>query len=107
MPSELLLAQTRFLSLVPKLLERIALMGYHATFGDAWAKEGHAYNSCHYIRLAIDLNLFDKDYHYLEDTETHRPFGEFWKTLDPGCRWGGNFRKPDGNHYSFTYQGRA
>ena len=74
--------------------------GYEITFGDAWAKSGHIDGSYHYKRLAIDLNLF-KDGKYLTTTESHKPLGEFWKSLDPECTWGGDFKRKDGNHYSY------
>ena len=81
-------------------------VGYELTFGDAWAKTGHKKNSNHYIRLAIDLNLF-KAGKYLSSTESHRVLGEFWESLstpDSVCAWGGRFQ--DGNHYSMEYKGR-
>lgn len=86
-------------------------LGYKITFGDAWAKSGHSTNSCHYIRLAIDLNLF-KDGRYLPQTEDHRKLGEFWESI--GGTWGGRFDESspgagdgcDGNHYSLEWQGR-
>jgi hypothetical protein len=65
----------------------------HGTFG---IKKGYgAAKSFHKKRLAIDINLF-KDGKYLDDTESHREFGEFWKSI--GGTWGGDFK--DGNHYS-------
>jgi hypothetical protein len=64
---------------------------------DLYAKQGKGIkNSLHLKRLAIDLNLF-KDGAYLSDTESHRPFGEWWEAQDPLNRWGGRFK--DGNHY--------
>ena len=75
--------------------------GYEITFGDAWAKDGHKRMSCHYIRLAIDLNLF-KDGVYLRETSDHQFLGEFWE--DMGGSWGGRFN--DGNHYSMEHDGR-
>jgi hypothetical protein len=52
--------------------------------------------------LAIDLNLF-KDSEFLEQSEDHRPLGEWWKKQHPDARWGGDF--DDGNHYSFEHEG--
>ena len=79
---------------------------YEFTFGDFMAHDGHMANSCHYIRLAADLNLFVGGV-YQTSSEAHRPLGEKWKTMHPAARWGGDFPKPDGNHYSFAFQGRA
>ena len=50
------------------------------------------------------------------DSMAHKPFGEFWESLHPDCRWGGNWDKDnnpfefgenDGNHYSLEHEGRA
>jgi hypothetical protein len=92
--------QRKFTRLVALLIFEIYRRGYGATFGDAWAKTGHKSGSFHYIRLAIDLNLF-KDGQWLTTTEAHKEFGEYWESLDPLCTWGGHFPSPDGNHYSF------
>ena len=51
------------------------------------------------------FNLF-KDGKFLTSSEDHRTLGEFWKTLHPDCCWGGDFSRPDGNHYSMEWQGR-
>jgi hypothetical protein len=93
--------QRKFVWMISLLIQRAYEMGYELTLGDAWAKTGHKENSNHYIRLAIDLNLF-KDGKYLDKTEDHRPLGEFWESL--GGTWGGHFQ--DGNHYSLEHEGR-
>lgn len=68
-------------------------------------KAGGIKNSVHQLGLAVDLNLF-KDGVYLQTSEDHATLGAFWKTLHPLARWGGDFRpNPDGNHYSFEYNG--
>lgn len=72
--------------------------GYELTFGDAYARSGHKQESFHYRRLAIDLNLF-KDGEYLTETSDHEPLGVFWESI--GGTWGGRFKHPDGNHYSY------
>lgn len=59
-------------------------------------------NSVHQLGLAIDIHLF-KNGEYLTKTEDHRIFGEWWKTVDPDARWGGDWG--DGNHYSFEHNG--
>ena len=67
-------------------------------------------NSLHIIRLAGDILLFI-DGVYQTDSEKYRPLGEFWKSLHPLCRWGGDFKdgkgrpKPDGNHFSLEHNG--
>jgi len=98
--------QQLFMRLLPKLLNKAFELGYEVTGGDLWSKpeyNAHKQNSCHYIRLAIDLNLF-KNGIFLATSDAHKPLGEFWESLHPLCRWGGRFG--DGNHYSMEYEGR-
>lgn len=59
-------------------------------------------NSAHQLQIAADLNLF-KGGVYLDKTEDHRQFGEWWESLSPLHRWGGRFK--DGNHYSIEHNG--
>lgn len=109
--------QRLFTQLAAKLIQHAYAQGYELTLGDAYrdprvhgdmgAKKSYSSaNSSHKERLAIDLNLF-KNGAYLTTSEAHKPLGDYWKTLHPDCRWGGDFKSPDGNHYSFTHQGRA
>ena len=90
--------QSEFALKITYLIQKIYAEGYEVTLGDAWAKTGHKDGSFHYKRLAIDLNLF-KDGVWLQDTESHTQFGEYWESL--GGTWGGRFRRKDGNHYSW------
>ena len=88
--------------------------GYELTFGEAYrtpeqAKWNEATgkgisDSLHTKRLAIDLNLFINGV-YQTDSEAYRPLGTKWKTLSPLARWGGDFSKPDGNHFSLEHEG--
>ena len=74
--------------------------GYKLTGGDLWAREvdgHHIKGSFHYDRLAVDLNLF-KNGKYLSRTEDHQLLGDYWKSIRGS--WGGDFKDPDGNHYS-------
>lgn len=96
--------QRLFSKLIGRLIGEIYVRGYECTFGDAWAKTGHMDGSMHYLRLAIDLNLF-KDGVYLTKTDDHALFGAYWESLNQLCRWGGRFG--DGNHYSLTHGGKA
>lgn len=62
--------------------------------------------SLHELGLAVDLNLF-KDGKFLANSADHKPLGDFWKSLHPLARWGGDFKpNPDGNHYSMMWQGK-
>lgn len=92
--------QSKFVTMVALLIQFAYEQGYELTFGDAWASSGHKKNSNHYIRLAIDLNLF-KNGKYLRSTKSHEPLGEFWESI--GGAWGGRFK--DGNHYSLEHRG--
>lgn len=103
--------QRKFTLYVAKLIQFAYDSGFELSFGEAYrtpeqaalnASKGTGIsNSLHIQRLAIDLNLFVGG-QYKADSESHRPLGEFWETLDPKCRWGGRFTKPDGNHYELT-----
>lgn len=105
--------QSEFALAVSNLLQWAYENGYEVTLGDAYrdprvhgeygSEGGYGrQESCHKIRLAIDLNLF-KDGKYLSSTEDHKPLGEFWETLHEDASWGGDFN--DGNHYSFKHWG--
>jgi len=93
--------QSAFVQMVELLIAYANLLGYELTFGDTTATDGHKENSCHYIKLAIDINLF-KDGKYLTETKDHEQMGEFWELI--GGSWGGRYG--DGNHYSLKHQGR-
>jgi len=106
--------QSTFVFNISKLIQRAYSLGYELTFGEALRSQAQAdlnaasgagiSNSLHLQKLAIDLNLF-KDGKYLSASADHAELGAYWKTLDPENRWGGDFRKPDGNHYSMTHNG--
>jgi hypothetical protein len=107
--------QRRFLPFVAKLIEWAYANGYELTAGELYrtpeqaaldAQHGSGIaNSLHILRLAIDVNLF-KDGVYLTDTTQYKPLGDFWKSLDPDCAWGGDFQsRPDGNHFSLSWGG--
>lgn len=109
--------QRLFTKLAAQLIAWANANGYELTLGDAYRdprvhgdmgskKSYSSANSSHKERLAIDLNLF-KSGDYLTTTEAHKPLGDYWKSLHPDCRWGGDFKRADGNHYSMTHQGRA
>jgi hypothetical protein len=108
--------QSRFARSFALLLQYMTLRGYEYTLGQIKRTELEARanaasgagiaQSLHLISLAGDVNLF-KDGVYLDTTEAHAPLGQFWKSLWPDCRWGGDFKpKPDGNHYSIEHEGR-
>jgi len=105
---------------VGKLIVWANEQGYELRFDEAYrtpeqaalnAKRGSGIsNSLHTKHLAIDLPLFldsalgvDDDI-YQADSETYRPLGDYWKTLHPLNRWGGDF-PGDGNHFSMEHEG--
>ena len=104
--SELWEKQVLFGSLLPRLLDEVAKLGYVWTPGHILrchnCLQGHQ-NSLHKRGLAIDINLFLPDGTYLNKTEDHQQLGNFWRSLNPLCCWGGEWG--DGNHYSIKYRG--
>ena len=108
--------QRLFTRNVAFLIEWAYKEGYELTVAEAYRTQEQSNlnaaagkgisNSLHMDRLAIDLNLF-KDGKYLTNSADHKPLGEFWKSLHPDNRWGGDFSRPDGNHYSFSHNGRS
>lgn len=112
----LLEAQQKFARLLPRLIDHAYLLGFSVTMGEAYRPQETAElyalqgmgvkNSLHPLRLAVDLHLFQGE-KYLTRSEDHEPLGRFWERLDPSCVWGGRFARPDGNHYSLSWGGRA
>jgi hypothetical protein len=102
--------QIKFAGLASQLIAKAFEMGFAVTLGDAYRDPRCPYGSdvsLHKERLAIDLNLFKREgghWRFCTDTESHRPLGEWWESLDPECAWGGRFN--DGNHYSIKHLGR-
>ncbi len=105
--------QRVFARLVAKLIEKAYELGYEVSLGDAYrdprvhgalgVRKSYSHpNSAHKVRLAIDLNLFQNG-EFLEQSEDHKPLGEWWEQQHPLARWGGRF--DDGNHYSFEHNG--
>jgi len=92
--------QMRFTWMTAQLINYAFSIGIGLTYGDAYATDGHKDDSFHYKRLAVDFNAFDLETgEYLRETEDHAKLGRFWKMM--GGTWGGDFSKPDGNHYSY------
>lgn len=101
---------------VAKLILYINEKGYSCTGGEWWrtpemaaiyAKRGTGIKrSRHCDRMAIDLLVF-KEGVWLTDTESYRPFGVYWRSLNTLNRWGGDWDgdgkvdpgDKDGNHF--------
>jgi hypothetical protein len=67
--------------------------------------------SLHRSRLARDL-ILDKrtnnnGWTYQRSTAAYQWIGTIWKMMDEQNRWGGDFTKPDGNHFSRAIDNRA
>lgn len=83
------------------------------TFGEVWrtkeqqelyvkAGKSKTMNSKHLDRCAVDINLFI-DGRLTWVAEDFKPLGEFWESLDPGCKWGGNFKNfVDAVHFEYS-----
>lgn len=108
--------QSRFARSVPLLLQYMTALGYEYTLAEVKRTQAQATanaasgagisNSLHLISLAIDVILF-KNGDFLQSSESHQPFGAFWKSLGPDHFWGGDFKpNADGNHYSVGHEGR-
>lgn len=104
--------QRAFPPMVAKLIEWCYANGYELTLSECYrtpeqaalnAQTGSGIsNSLHTKRLAIDLNLFRSGV-YLTDSAEYEPLGVYWESL--GGSWGGRFSKPDGNHFSLSWEG--
>lgn len=112
-PATLRELQSKFVLMVADFIQWAYANDYEFTFGEAWrTPEQAAWNaahgkgigdSLHTQRLAIDLNLFLAGIYQME-TSAYRPLGDYWKAM--GGSWGGDFARPDGNHFSLAYGGR-
>jgi D-alanyl-D-alanine carboxypeptidase-like protein len=99
---------------VAKLIEWVYGQGWELTWGEAYRTQEQAQwdatnhigivNSVHCQRLAVDLMLFINGV-YQTAAEAYQPLGDYWKTLNPLARWGGDFKSVDADHFSFTWQG--
>ena len=103
--------QRLFSKMIAELILWAYDKGYEITLGDAYRdprlhgalgeKVGYgSRNSCHKLRLAMDLNLFVNG-KYVTDGEAHKSLGEKWESM--GGSWGGRFQ--DANHYSLEHDG--
>ena len=98
--------QRAFALMIGKLILFAYEKGYELTFGESFnAKgEGHMKGSTHYIRLAMDLNLF-KNNAWLANgqpmEEGHGMLHDYWDSLGGAKRI-----DKDLNHYSMEWEGR-
>lgn len=98
--------QATFLLQVTELIRKAGELGFHVTGGELFrtpeqqaihVRNGRSttLNSQHLKRLAVDLNFFrggaDGAWRLVQSVEELRPLGQFWESLDPANRWGGNW----------------
>ena len=112
----LLALQQVFSTCVAKLILYAQTEGIGVTIGEVWRSAPEAERlyaaglgirySVHRDRLAVDLNCI-KGGVYTTDLAPYRVLGEYWKTLHPLARWGGDFEHVDPDHFSFEWQGRS
>jgi hypothetical protein len=113
--TKLLKAQMDFVRCTGELIAWAYANGWQLTYGEAERAPEQAklmftqgkgtLTSLHMQRLAVDFNLF-KDGVYMPTSDAHKPLGTYWKSRHPLARWGGDFKpRPDGNHYSFEWDG--
>jgi hypothetical protein len=94
--------QAAFLLDACKLIQYATGQGWMVTGGELsrtpeqqaiYVKTGRSktLNSIHLKRCAIDLNFF-KDGKIIWDKQMLAPLGEYWESLHPKNRWGGNWK---------------
>ena len=93
--------QAEFLLDAVKLILKATEMGFTLTGGELYRtleqqqihfKNGRSktMKSNHLRRCAIDLNFF-KDGKLIYDKTLLQPIGDYWESLNPKNRWGGNW----------------
>ena len=106
--------QWAFLQDVAKLVSHAAQYGFVLTAGEAWRPpemqkiyvdtgRSKTLDGPHPRRLAIDLNLFVKGQYVgglpaKDQVTAYAPLGQFWKSLSPKNKWGGDWGW-DANHF--------
>lgn len=109
----LVIEQAAFLLDVCKLIQRATELGFTVTGGELartieqqeiYVKSGRSktMNSIHLKRCAIDLNFF-QDNKLTYDTGVLKPIGDYWESLHPKNKWGGNWKSfKDVPHFQRT-----
>jgi len=96
-------AQSEFTRDVMRLLAMAFNAGFTVTLGEAFrtpeqqaihvkAGRSKTMSSNHLDRRALDLNFFLEDGTLCYDKDTLQPLGDFWESLHPNNRWGGNWK---------------
>lgn len=61
-------------------------------------------NSLHTLGLAADLIRYEGTA-YLSSSHDYKVLGDKWKSMHSLARWGGDFRRADGGHFSLEHNG--
>ena len=70
-------------------------------FGDMGISKGYGHpNSCHKLKLAIDINLIDSNGKLVEDDRGHKELHDWWDAIGGAKRI-----LNDINHYSIEHNG--
>lgn len=110
-------ARCAFSKALSLLVQHAFSLGYEVAYAEVMDRitpkdptSDHMKGSNHDIGLAADLDLYLNGV-YLRNSEDHEPLGTWWEDygVEHGLPlvWGGNFPKPDGNHYSLRWKGTA
>jgi|TARA_R110000823_G_scaffold309594_3_gene433962 hypothetical protein len=97
--------QRTFTQNIGQLICRANELGLGLTFGEAYrtteqqllyvqSRKSQTMSSNHLRRLAVDFNVF-KDGNLTYAWEDIKPLGDYWETLHPANRWGGDWNKND------------
>lgn len=111
----LLAKQVEFTRCVGLLLDWAFVTGNEVVLAEAYRTREQAelyaragkgiLNSNHCKKLAVDLFRY-KDGTVSWEFEDYRALGDYWKTLHPLARWGGDMpRLRDAVHFSFEHNG--
>ena len=105
--------QAAFLLDVCKLIPYATSLGFMITGGELerriemqeiYIKTGRSktMNSMHLKKCGIDLNFF-KDTKLVYDIKLLKPIGDYWESLNPKNKWGGNWNSfKDVPHFQRT-----
>ena len=115
--TSLRMARCRFTEALADLIKQAIVLKYEIALDEGMDRitekdptTDHMKGSLHEIGLAQDIALYLNGV-WLNATEDYEPLGTWWE--DYGVShglplvWGGNFSKPDGDHFSLRWGGKA